>query len=524
MERRIFLKGVAATSAALAAPRIASAQASKVLKFKPQADLFVVDPHMATSYQTRYLALLSYDTLYGMDNSINPHPQMVEGHIIENDFKLWRLKLRDGLRFHDGEPVLASDVVASIKRWGARDSFGTVLMAATDDMSAPSDREVVFRMKRPFPLLAHALAKSSAYIPAIMPARLISDPNKVLTEVVGSGPYRFIASERIPGATTVWEKFDRYVPRAEGKTEYTSGPKIAKLNRIEWPIIPDPSTATSALISGEIDWYEDPLIDLLGMLRASPNVKVTTVNPMQTMGIMRINHLHPPFDNPEIRRALIGAIDQAEIMTAVSGADPSMWDAGVGIFTPNSPMASDVGMEVLNSKRDYDKVKAAFVAAGYKGEKVKVLSAINVPQMTNQDQVVVEAMRRSGMNAELIPVDYGLWFGRRASKEPGAWNATNSSLPGLDLWDPVSHIPLRGNGIQGGPGWCNSPELEQLRDSFFLAPDTAARQAICRNIQMQAWKDVPYIPTGRFQDITAYRSNLQGVLTGMPLFYNVSKD
>jgi peptide/nickel transport system substrate-binding protein len=526
MQRRNLLKGSAAGLTALAAPRIASAQAQSALRFRPNADLTILDPVWTTAYSSRYLGLLSYDMLYGMDDALNPHPQMVAGHVVENDNKLWRLTLRDRLRFHDGQPVLARDVVASIKRWGSRDAFGQVLMAATDELSAASDKQVVFRLKYPFPLLPNALAKSTSYVPVIMPERLIADPTKMVTEVVGSGPYRYVADERVSGARSVWEKFDGYVPRPDGTSQFTSGPKIARVNRIEWVIIPDAPTVAAALLDGEIDWYEDVLFDLIPMLKKAPDVVVTSFNPAGSMGIMRFNHLHPPLNNPAIRRALLGAINQAEVGTAMTGNDRTLWDDKVGVFCPNSPMASDAGLEVLTSGRDYDKVKHDLAAAGYQGERIVYLSATDSYPISQQANVVADQMRRAGVNVDLVSIDFGTWLQRRASQAPpdkGGWNVTDTTLPGLDLWDPASHLALRGNGLSTWPGWPTSAPLEALRAQWFGAPDEAARKAVCRDIQRQAWQDVPYIPTGRWKDITAYRTNLRDVLSGMPLFYNLSK-
>jgi peptide/nickel transport system substrate-binding protein len=526
MKRRSLLKASAAGLTALAAPRIASAQALSTLKFKPNADLTILDPVWTTAYSSRYLGLLSYDMLYGMDDGLNPHPQMVAGHVVENDNKLWRLTLRDGLRFHDGQPVLARDVVASIKRWGGRDAFGQVLMAATDELSAASDNQVVFRLKYPFPLLPNALAKSTSYIPVIMPERLITDPTKVVTEVVGSGPYRYIAGERVSGARSVWEKFDGYVPRPDGTPQFTSGPKIARVNRIEWVIIPDATTAAAAVINGEIDWYEDVLFDLIPLLKKAPDVLVTSFNPAGSMGILRFNHLHPPFNNPAIRRALLGAINQSDFGAAMAGNDRTMWDDKVGVFCPNSPMASDAGLEVLTSERDVEKVKRDLAAAGYQGEHVVYLSAADSYPIAQQANVGSDLMRHVGINVDLVTVDFGTWLQRRANPAPpdkGGWNVTDTTLPGLDLWDPASHLGLRGNGMAAWPGWPTSAALETLRAQWFAAPDVAARKAICRDIQLQAWQDVPYIPTGRWKDVTAYRRNLKDVLGGMPLFYNLSK-
>lgn len=526
MQRRTFLQASAAGIASLSAPRLALGQAQKTLTFKPNADLTILDPVWTTAFSSRYLATLSYDTLYGVDDALNPHPQMAAGHVVEDDGRRWRITLRDGLRFHDGTPVLARDVVASLKRWGGQDAFGQVLMAATDELSAASDKEVVFRLKHPFPLLPNALGKSTSYIPVIMPERLIKDPAKMVTEVIGSGPYRYIAAERMVGSRSVWQKFDGYVPRPDGVTQFTSGPKVAKLDRVEWSVIPDASTAAAALINGEIDWYEDVLLDLVPMLSANRAVTVTSVNPSGYMGILRFNQLQPPFANPAIRRAILGAIDQSEIMPAVAGADHAMWDDKVGVFCPDSPMASDAGLEPLNGKRDYAKVKRDLETAGYNGERVLFLSAVNFYAMAQQDNVVADQMRRAGMNVDLVSIDFGTWLQRRANKSPidqGGWSVTDTFLPGFDLWDPAVNIALRGNGEAAWPGWPTAPALEALREKWFLAPDEAARKAIGRDIQVQAMHDIPFIPTGRWKDVTAYRRNVTGVLKGMPLFYGLEK-
>lgn len=525
MHRRSFLQ---AAGAAMAAPSLAQAQGSRVIKFKPNADATILDPLFSTAFSTRYLALLSYDMLYGMDDQLNPHPQMAAGHVVENDGRLYRITLRDGLKFHDNEPVRARDCVASLRRWGRVDVMGQMLMAATDELSAPDDKTIVFRLKAPFPLLLHALAKSTSYIPAMMPERLFgSDPTKQVTEVVGSGPYRYVASERVNGARSVWQKFDGYVPRPSGTPQFTSGPKHAYIERVEWNLIPDHSTAASAILSGEIDWYEDLLLDLLPVVRRDRNVVVGSVNPAGNMGILRINHLQPPFDNPAIRRALLGAINQAEIMTAVAGNDASLWDAKVSVFCPSSPQASDAGMSVLNSPRDYAKVRADLQAAGYKGEKIGFLSAVNFNTMARQVDVAADQFTRAGLNVEIIPVDFGVWLQRRANRGPvdqGGWSCTTTLLPGLDLWDPTAHLGLRGNGLAAWPGWPTSPELESLRTQWVEAPDMPARQAIARKLQEQAFVDVPYIPTGQWKDLTAYRRNITGMLQGMPLFYNLRKN
>ena len=201
MHRRELLKAAGAGLAALAAPRIGLAERANKLVFVPPNDLAVLDPVVTGLRSTRNHAYLVFDTLYGIDTSWTAQPQMVEGHQIDEDGLVWTLRLRDGLRFHDKEPVLARDVVASIRRFAARISFAYALMAETEELSAPDDRTVRFRLKWRFPHLPEALAGPGGIVPAIMPERLaLTSPFKPIAEIVGSGPYRFLPDEHITGA------------------------------------------------------------------------------------------------------------------------------------------------------------------------------------------------------------------------------------------------------------------------------------------------------------------------------------
>src|SRR5690348_8202433 len=165
MRRRDLFKAAGASVAALAAPRIGRTERANKLVFVPTENLGVLDPVVTGIRSTRNHAYLVFDTLYGIDTNWAALPQMVEGHQVEEDGLTWTLTLRDGLRFHDKERVLARDVVASIRRFAARISFANALMAATEELSAPDDRTVQFRLKRPFPHLPEALAGPGANVP-----------------------------------------------------------------------------------------------------------------------------------------------------------------------------------------------------------------------------------------------------------------------------------------------------------------------------------------------------------------------
>ena len=533
MKRRDFLASTAAVAAAagsLAGPNIAAAASQRVLKFVPQADLAVLDPIWTTTYPTRDHGFLVFDTLYGQegpDNGWAVSPQMVEGHSVGNGGKLWKLTLRAGLRFHDGTPVLAKDCVASIRRWGVRDSFGQALMAATDELSAAGDKTIVFHLKHPFPLLPAALGKTPPNMCPMMPERLAkTDPFTQITEMVGSGPYAFNAKERVVGSRVVYDRFTGYVPRPNGTPSWTAGPKITHFDRIEWRIIQDPSTALSAISTGEVDWWWVPDADLLPALRQDRHLVVRIVDPTGLIGTMRFNWLQPPFNNPALRRAVIGAIDQAEYMTAVAGTDRHMWRDGVGYFCPGTPMANDAGMHALTGLRDLDGVKKAVQASGYRGEKAVLLAPTDIPSVKAVADICNDMMHKIGVNVDYQAMDWGTLVERRTSKQPvekGGWSVFSTFWSGLDQYNPAVNPFLRGNGKDAAPGWPIDPKIESLRSQWLGAPDVAAQKKIAVAIQQEAFHAVPYIPLGQEFNPTAYRKDITGVLDGIPVFWNIRR-
>jgi len=515
---------MALSGAALAAPALAQGTAARTLKFIPQADLTVLDPIWTTAYVTRNHGLAVFDTLYGTDAAYAAQPQMVAGHVVEDDGKLWRLTLRDGLTFHDGSPVLARDCVASIARWGKRDAMGQTLMAYTDELTAPDDRTIQFRLKKPFALLPDALGKVGSSICAIMPERLAkTDPFTQVTEMVGSGPFRFKADERVVGARVVYERFAGYVPREGAAPQWTSGPKRAFIDRVEWHVIPDQATAASAMQTGEMDWWEQPPADLVPTLRG---LTTRITDPTGLIGCLRMNQLQPPFDNPAVRQVLLKVVDQADFMQAVTGTDPKLIHVPTGFFCPGLPMASDLGLDALTAKRDYEGAKKALAAAGYKGEKVVLMGASDFPSLKALADVAADMLTRAGFNVDYQVMDWGSVVQRRAKKDPvaqGGWSAFCTFWAGLDQANPAVSAFLRGTGQSAAIGWPTSGKIEALRDQWLDAPDTAARRQLAGDLQRQAFADLPYLPLGQYFNQTSFKPTLTGVLDGVPVFWNVKK-
>ena len=399
-------------------------------------------------------------------------------------------------------------------------------MARTDELAAVDDRTIQFRLKRPFRMLPYALGKISTPMCAMMPERLANtDPFKPVAEMVGSGPFRFKADEWVSGSLAVYTKFDRYQPRQEISTGWTAGGKVVHFDRVEWHVSPDDGTSASAMQTGEIDWWELPVADLLPVLKQTGKITVEIKDRNGTLGFMKLNNLQPPFDNPAIRRALLGAVVQSDYMIAIAGEDPTMWRAGVGIFTPGTDMATDAGMEVLNGPRDMAKVRAATKAAGYGGEKTVLLAPSDPHYRKAMADVGAEMLKSAGLMSRIQSMDWGTAVVRRENRQPvdkGGWSALSTTANGLDMQTPLLHF-LRTTGEKAWFGGTNSQRIEELRAAWVDAPVLAAQQQIAADIQRQCWIDVPHLPIGIWYQPMVWQNSIDGIPDGFPLFWGARR-
>src|SRR5271168_2995970 len=385
MDRRTVLKGLAgagslAATGGLSMPALSQGAAARTLRFVPQSDLANFDPIWGTQYVVRNAAALVWDTLYGVDEKLVPQRQMVEAEEVSSDGLAWTFRLRPGLKFHDGEQVTASDVVASINRWAVRDALGQMIKAIEQELVAIDDRTFRWVLKKPYPKMLLALGKITTPCCFIMPARIAAtDPFKQISEYIGSGPMRFVRSDWVNGARSAFQRFADYEPRPE-EASWMAGGKRIIADRIEWITMPDPATAAAALQNREIDWWEFALPDLVPMLRKSRNVVVGIQDRLGNVGGLSMNHLFPPFNDARARRALLTALSQEEYMRAFVGDDANMWKAQPGYFTPGSALYTEQGGEILKGPRKLDAAKRLLSESGYAGEPIVCMAAQDIPQ------------------------------------------------------------------------------------------------------------------------------------------------
>ncbi|HTT40290.1 MAG TPA: ABC transporter substrate-binding protein [Burkholderiales bacterium] len=497
----------------------------KVLKFIPQADLRILDPIATTAYITRNHGYMVYDTLFATDAHFRVQPQMVDKWELSADKLTYTFTLRDGLKFHDGQPVRSADCIASLQRWGKRDALGQKLAEATESWSAVNDKTFRLKLKKPFPLTLDALGKLSSNVPFIMPERIAkTDAFQNITEAIGSGPFKFVKEEWVPGNKVVYVKNPDYVPRKEPPS-WAAGGKVVKVDRVEWVYIPDSATAAAALNAGEADWWEQLPPDLIPLLRKNKDVRVENIDPLGSVSVLRFNFLQPPFNNQKMREAVLHVLNQHDYVLGIAG-DEKNGHTCYSYYACGTPLATEVGAEPLKGKRDFDRARKLIQESGYKGEKIVIISATDQPIVHSQSLLTAELLRKLGVNVELQAGDWGTLITRRTSKEPvekGGWSIFHTWLVGPDMLSPAS-TPLVSSGDKAWFGWPNDPKMEELRQAWFNTSDPAAGKKAAEAVQLEAFKFIPFIPTAQFIIPTAYRSNLSGVIIAPVTFlWNVEK-
>ncbi|MBS0548511.1 MAG: ABC transporter substrate-binding protein [Proteobacteria bacterium] len=516
---------VAAIAVAIWAALGAPAMAQTTLRMVSHADIKILDPIWTTALITRNFGYMVYDVLFARDADLNVKPEMAEKYSVSADKLTWTITLRDGLVWSDGTPVTSEDCIASIKRWGARDSFGQLLMKDTAEIRKVDDKTFSIVLKREFGLVLEALSKISSNVPFMMPKRVAeTDPNKQITEFIGSGPFIFKQDEWKPGEKMVFVKNPRYKPRNEPPSMLAGG-KVAKVDRVEWLAMPDPSTQVNALIAGEIDLIEAPPPDLFPILRAEKNIEVYPWNAQGSQIIMRFNHIQPPFNNVKIRQAAMYALAQEDIMRAQVG-DPEIYKLCNAPFICGTRFGKEYGDLLI--KPDIAKAKALLKEAGYDGTPVLMMHQTDLQSSNNVQPVAKQQLEKAGFKVDMVSMDWQTVVSRRARKEPpaqGGWNIFFTTNITLDSDNPGTNSFASGACEKAWFGWPCDPEMEKLRDAFIHETDPEKQKALGYAISDRVIGQAFYAPVGQYKAFGAYRKDrLSGWLPGpIPILWNIEK-
>ena len=518
--RKAILAAACAVGLSLAATPSFS---QTTLKAVMHSDLKILDPIWTTAYIVRNHGYMIYDTLLAQDETGAIKPQMLEKYEVSADGKTYALTLRDGLLWHDGKPVTPEDCIASIKRWGARDAMGQKMMSFVDTMTPNDARTFTIQLKEPTGLVLLGLSKPSSNVPFMMPKRVAeTDPTKQIEDFTGSGPFVFAKDEWKPGDKTVYLKFDKYKPRSEPASGMAGG-KVAKIDRIEWLAVSDQQQAVNALQKGEIDFLEQPSIDLLGTLKKDASITIVESPQAKLQYVFRPNHLHKPFDNPKIRQALWYAFNQEDFLMAAVG-DPAYIKECKALFICGSTFGSVKGTDdVLTS--NMKKAQELLKEAGYDGTPVVLMHSTDLKALTNLAPVAKSLMEKAGFKVDMQSMDWQTLVARRTKKDApsaGGWNAFLTSWVTADVMNPVSTAYLNSSCEKALFGWPCDETMEKLRDQFARESDPAKQKVIAEAVQARNMEITAEIPVGEYLQPLAMRKNVKGLLIApAPVFWNI---
>jgi peptide/nickel transport system substrate-binding protein len=376
----------------------------------------VLDPIWTTAYITRNHGYLVYDTLFGTDENLQIKPQMVDRTVASPDGMKYTFTLRDGLRWHDGQPVLSEDCVESLKRWGRNDRFGQLLMAHTARIAPVDNKTFTLELAERFGPVLDALGKPSNNVPFMMPARIAATPpGEQIKEIVGSGPFKFVRDEWQPGEQAVYVRNADYVARDEPPSGSTGG-KRAYLDKVTWRYVPDAWDAAEDLATGKVDWWEQPPLDFIPKIEQTPDLQTQLNDPRGTQGWLRPNCLHPPFNNKKARQALLHMMDQVTYLAWAIGQS-EYYHACDSVFACSGPYATGTGAEPV-MKHDLTMARQLVKESGYDGRPVVVLHVTDIPFMNAAAIVTRQRLESIGFKVILKGMDWSTNLIVRARKEP----------------------------------------------------------------------------------------------------------
>ncbi len=514
-------RGVLAGGAAIAASGIIrprEARAERQLNLVLESEVVILDPYMTTAAITRTFGFHIFDTLFAMDGQGRIQPQMAEGHTVSADRLTWTFTLRPGLKFHDNQPVTATDVVASLERWMPKDALGRMLRDAQAGLVAKDARTVELTLKRPFPLVLEILGKPNAPVPFILPERIARTPaDQRITEIVGSGPFRFRPDLWRPGNVMVLDRFAGYVPREEAP-DFLAGGKRVKIDSVALRVMPDQVTAATALIAGEIDYQQYVPFDMIDRLERARNVRLLSLGGLhQFQGNYRLNHAFAPFDDPEVRRVLWKLADQDGALQAI-GIPPRFRTACNSFWMCGTPLTTDAGAEV--ARLSVEQAKAELARTSYRGQPVIFLGVGgSISQVAAA--VLIQNMKQAGFTVDEQVMDWGTVLARRARRD--GWSMFSVYANGVDMMSPLTHF-YTANTCADYPGWSCDDRIPALMRQFVDTEAADDRKRIAEEIQRLSYALTPAVMWGQFTIPAAYRSSLSGLIeSSFPMFWNVEK-
>lgn len=455
---------------------------------------------------TRIISNHITERLYALDANLEPQPMLVESHDRTEDGKTYTFVLRDNVFFHDGQPLISDDVVASLERYKELSVRGQGAMKDAK-ITAVDDQTVTVAFSQPQGNLLSALADLQA---PIYPASILNaaDPGPLPPEkVIGTGPYMFASWD--PGVEIVLSKYENYAA-LEQEASGLHGKKVAYADELRFVGIADPATRIAALESGQYQFGEGFFGgDDAQLIDSAVNIEASRMRLGKLM--MIVNTTLPPLDNPEIRRAIQVGLN-IDAFGEVLG-DAENWNVAPSILTSDIPISSDAGAKDFNGG-DVAEAKKRLAAAGYDGTPITIMTP-TVTATETQAVVMQEQLEAMGIETRIDVVELPVMQTRRGDPTSG-WNLVSSLMPGrADITE--SGFLRCGNKYS----YMCVAEMDQALDSYVTSLEDDERQDAYNRIQELFYQEVPAYLTAEFWDIYAVHDTLHGFANEVePVLWN----
>jgi peptide/nickel transport system substrate-binding protein len=460
-----------------------------------------LDEHQSTAELIAVLGYCAYEGLFTYDADYQPIPELVETHTVSDDGLVHTMTLRQGVTFHNGEPLTAADVIASVERWGRISGVGKRLMEKTAGLTAPDDATIEFRLNEPYGTILIALAHNTQAC-TIHPKSVLDaagdDPITDETMYVGTGPYRLAEWRR--DAAMRFERFDEYQSAPGEAPVGYGGRKYAYADAIEFIPVPDEAARVAGLQAGDYQLALDIGNDQYEVLNGAPGIIAEILTPTN-WDVFFLNWKSPMMGNLAMREAVQAAFDHRPMLQSGRGGDDFI-RLDPGLMMQQTPWHSTAGAERYDMN-DPELARAKLEEAGYAGEPLRFLATQEYSYMYGEAIVAQQQLESVGITVDLQVTDWATVLERRAIPEEWDMFVTGHGF----VPDP-SQISYVGQMNQY-PGWWSSEPSLELAASLLAGSDFDERKATFDEIQTAHYTEIPAIKIGDSSNVS-FRSDTVG--------------
>jgi len=482
------------------------------LRVVAQASIGTLDCMFACGYVVMAVTDHVHEKLFAYDLNVTPKPVLTESWSVGNNGQSYTFTLRDGIKFHNGDDLTATDVVESFKRAAPDIASGQFLNDRLSEITVVDDLTLTMEFTEPVGVVLDALASPWPQF-NVLPeavAKISTDEDHGEEGLIGVGPYKLSSWDR--GDKLILVRYEGYEPRSEGASGLY-GRKAAYLDSIEWLEVPSEQTKITGLEAGQWDVVDGAGLDFYDQLKKNADIDIKQYPYQQNKVVL--NTKIGPTDNKLIRQAIQAAVDVDFFMAALGPKDlwrtcPAQYYCGTGLETDGSSDLYDEG--------NPDRAKELLAQAGYNGETIKIINPTDYATIGFMGQVMKPTLEAIGMTVDMPSIDWATVISELRSETPD-WNIFNTWY---SLWttpNPVADtVPA---GIQsGGDNW-DVDTAKALVAEYAAELDKDKQLEIIDRLQIHLRTEVPEITLGQWASIYPHRANVLGItVPTSPMYFN----